>query len=85
MKLAPGFAKLSIVAASVALSWPLCAKPAAKPAPAPAKQEVAPAGDEAEPTIPGMELPRSNGGFVGLTLEGALDLYHGGGGAVESN
>ena len=60
-----------MAAASIGLAMPMLAKPPAKPAPAPAKQEetAKPAGEEPESTIPGVSAPRKSGGFIGITVD----------------
>ncbi len=66
MKLNAALAKSLLMAASIGMVVPLIAQTSTKPAaPAPA-----PAPVEKPATIEGIELPRSSGGFIGVTLDG---------------
>jgi len=71
MKINAALAKTLLLATSMGMVMPLLAKPPAKPAPAPAKQQetAKPEGEEAEGTIEGISAPRKNGGFIGITID----------------
>src|SRR5882757_10913630 len=71
MKINAALAKSLLLVVSAGMVVPILAKPPAKPGPAPAKQEdtAKPEGDEPELTIPGVSVPRANGGFIGITID----------------
>ena len=71
MKINAALAKTLLLATSMGMAMPLLAKPPAKPAPAPAKQEetAKPEGEEPEGTIEGISAPRKNGGYIGITID----------------
>ena len=64
MKLNAALAKSLLMAASIGIVVPLTAQTSTKPV------KPAPAPAEEPATIPGIELPRKKGGFLGLTVEG---------------
>ena len=70
MKINASLAKSLLWVAAFGLALPTLAKPPAKSAPAPAKQEetAKAEGDEPEPTIPGISVARKNGGFIGIEI-----------------
>ena len=71
MKFNSALAKSLLMAASVGIVMPVLAQTTPKaPAPTPAKPPV-PAPAEEKPTIDGIEVARKNGGFLGLTVNGA--------------
>ncbi|MDF3055907.1 MAG: hypothetical protein K0R17_122 [Rariglobus sp.] len=67
MKLNSALAKSLLMAASIGMIVPM----AAQTAPKPAKPAPAPAPTEEPAKVEGLELPRKNGGFLGLTINGA--------------
>ena len=73
MKINAAFLKSLLLATPIIFTLPAVAKPQGKTAPAPAASEEAKAeGEEAEPTIPGLSVPRKSGnGYIGVTIEGS--------------
>jgi hypothetical protein len=71
MKINGALAKTLLLVASTGMVMPMLAKPPAKSAPAPAKQEetAKAEGEEAEGAIEGVSAPRKNGGFIGITVD----------------
>lgn len=69
MKINAAFLKSLLVVASFGLVVPMPAKPPAKPAPAPAKQEETAKAEEAEPVVPGTVINRTDGRFLSVTVE----------------
>jgi hypothetical protein len=64
MKLNAALAKSLLMAASIGIVVPLTAQTSAKPV------KPAPAPAEEPAKIPGIELPRQKGGFLGVTVDG---------------
>ena len=71
MKINAALAKTLLLVASTGMVMPMLAKPPAKTAPAPAKQEETAKveGEEAEPTIPGVSVKRAKGGYIGIAID----------------
>ncbi|HEY8991496.1 MAG TPA: hypothetical protein VIM46_05940 [Luteolibacter sp.] len=67
MKFNTAVAKSLLMAASIGMVVPLLAETSVKPA-KPAKPAKAPAEEPAK--IDGIEIPRKDGGFIGVTVEG---------------
>jgi hypothetical protein len=66
MKLNAALAKSLLMAASIGIVVPMVAQTPAKPK----TVKPAPVPVEEPATIPGIELPRQKGGFIGVTVEG---------------
>ena len=71
MKINAALAKSLLLVVSTSLVVPLLAKPPAKPAPAKQEETAKSEGDEAVPTIPGTEVARKDGTYLGITIENA--------------
>jgi len=72
MKINAALAKTLLLVASTGMVMPMLAKPPAKSAPAPAKQEetAKAEGEEADGVIAGISAARANGGYIGIEIAG---------------